>query len=108
MASNRPASAGPLGAWRVPADQSYLGKTIDPDVVSRVRESLDQYQGPRSAAEQEAIIAAKAAEAKKMDRAVTTEYWAWTHRMKEGAVPTFKLPEDPRKGMPTQEERIKA
>lgn len=96
-----------FGAWRLHADQSYLGRPIDPDVVSRVRDSLDQYQGPRSRAEQEAIIAARAGEVRKANNAVSKEYWEWTHRVKETAVPTFKLPEDPRKGMPSQESRIR-
>lgn len=95
-------------ACRLHADQSFFGKPIDPEVVARVRDSLDQYQGPRSVDEQEKIIARKVAEARSHSSAVSAEYWKWTHRVKEEGVPSFKLPKDPRKGMPTQEEYIKA
>lgn len=103
----RPSSAPRLGAWRLPADQSYLGRAEDPEIVARVRNSLDQYQGPRSAGEQAKIIADKAAEGKKEVKGISAEYWAWAHKLKHEAG-TFHLPEDPRKGMPSQESRIKA
>lgn len=98
----RPASAGG-GGWGLHADQSYLGRPVDPNVVARVRGSLDKYRGPRTAADKDKIIAGKVAENQRFDRAISAEYWAWTQQCGE---PSFKLPEDPRKGMPSQDEYI--
>lgn len=105
----RPASAGALGGrvWGLPADQSYLGKPIDPDVVERVRTTLEKYPGTRSMDEREKIIATKVAQSRAIDKGVSAEYWAWTHSVKENGSAIFKLPSDPRKGMPTQEEYIR-
>lgn len=98
----------PSVTWGLHPDQSYLGKPVDPDIVARVRGTLDKYQGPRSLQEHEKIVAAKCAAAQKFDRALSAEYWAWTKRVKEEGVASFTLPEDPRKDMPSQEEYIQA
>lgn len=104
----RPASApSGRGGWGLHADQSFLGKPIDPDVVERVRFSLQKYPGTRSVEEREKIIATKVSASKKFDKECSAEYWAWTHQVKENGSAVFKLPSDPRKGMPTQEEYIR-
>lgn len=94
--------------WGLHPDQSFLGRPIDPEVVARVRSSLDKYQGPRCLEDHERIVAAKVGAAKSWDRAATAEYWAWMHRVKDRLEPGFTLPDDPKKGMPSQEEYIKA
>lgn len=99
----RPGSAC---GYRMPADQSYLGRPVDPEIVSRVRASLDKYAGPRTAADNERIISAKVGDKKKWDREVSSEYWSWCKKVYEESEPSFKLPEDPRKGMPTQDQYI--
>jgi len=107
MAGEAGAKTSPTQAWGLHPDQSFLGKPIDPDVVARVRGSLDKYQGPRSIQEQERIIGSKVSEAKKFAGALSAEYWAWTKKVKEDGGSCFKLPDDPKKGMPTQEEHIR-
>merc|ERR1719159_273203 len=40
-------------------------------------------------------------------REASAEYWAWAEKVKQESVPSFKLPEDQYKGMPSQETYIK-
>jgi len=104
----------PVIPWEFPElgrlhhDQSHLGRPIDPEVVMRVRASLNKYQGPRTLEDRMEIIMAKAAEKQRKMRATSAEYAAYLQKVKEEAVPVFKFDEDPRKGMPTQEEYIMA
>jgi len=88
-------------------DQSYLGRPIDPEIVKRVRGSLDCFTGPRTMEAREKIIMDKSEAKIRQNRAQSAEYYAWAQKVKEETVPSFKLPEDPRKGMPSQEEYIK-
>jgi len=78
-------------------DQSYLGRPVDPEIVARVRSSLDKYTGPRTTAEHEKIIADKAEKKQKATQQQTAEYLAWAQKVKAETVCTFKLPEDSRK-----------
>lgn len=100
-----PWSAPDLG--QLSPDQSYLGRPVDPEIVSRVRKSLAKYKGPKTVAEQEAIIAAQAGERQRKQKEQSNEYWARIEKVKAEVEPSFKLPPDSLKGKPTQEEYIK-
>lgn len=104
----------PAIPWPIPGvvgnlhpDQSFLGKPIDPEIVARVRGSLAKYKGPKSLAEHQVIINAKAEQKQRAMRATTEEYSVWVEKVKSETVPSFKLPEDSRKGQPTNEQYIK-
>lgn len=88
-------------------DQSYLGRPIDPETVSRVRHALNQYTGPRTLADHLAIQMKKADEKRRENAKAAAEYAAKIQKVKDEAVPVFKFEDDPRKGMPTQDEYIK-
>lgn len=93
---------------RIHHDQSHLGRPIDPEVVARVRHSLNMYQGPRSMADTMDIVIARADEKQRKFKALNDEYAVYIQKVKDEAQPVFKFDTDPRKGMPTQEEYIKA
>lgn len=109
----RSASGPSAFPWQVsevghlPPDQSYLGRPVDPEIVKRVRGSLNKYKGPRTAEDKHNIIMGLAEERARKQLAASQEYFAWTEKVKAETIPSFKLPEDSRKGMPTSEQYVK-
>lgn len=108
MAGEPEVKSVPGLVWGLHPDQSYKGKPVDPDVVARVRTTLDKFRGPRSMAERESIIAAKVKASKTFDASLSAEYWAWARRVKEESLPVFQLPPDGNRGKLSQEEYIQA